>query len=182
MTEKDKHIIEGCKKGERNAQNLLFEHYQGLLFGVCLRYATNEAEAEDMFQDGMIVIYQNLYQYRPIGSFKAWLKKIMVNNCLQYLRKRKNNFTVSYLDNQIDWAIEENETTNPISEDQLLAFIQRLPDGYRTIFNLYVIEGYTHEEIGQYLEISTNTSKSQLSRAKKMLRTLIESAFSSCGK
>lgn len=181
MTEKDKHIINGCRKGERKAQNLLFEKYQGLLFGICLRYAANEAEAEDMFQDGMILIFQNLYQYQPFGSFIGWLRKVMVNNCLQHLRKRKNNFTLPLVEQQLE-VEETKEDKNPISEEQLLAFVQKLPTGYRTIFNLYVIEGYTHQEIGQYLSISANTSKSQLSRAKKLLRSLIESAFSNCSK
>lgn len=177
MREAEKHIIEACQKGDRKAQNLLFEQYKGILFGVCLRYAANETEAEDMFQEGMITIYQKLYQYRPIGSFTGWLKKVMVNNCLQVLRSRKNIFTVSLMDNQLNIAEEIEAHESPISEEMLLKFIQQLPIGYRTIFNLYVIEGYTHVEIGEHLGISANTSKSQLSRAKKLLRALIESAF-----
>jgi len=142
-----------------------------------LRYAANEAEAEDMFQEGMLTIYQNLYQYRPTGSFTGWLKKVMVNCCLQVLRSKKNIFTVSLMDYQLDRVEELSVDDNPITEEMLLSFIQQLPIGYRTVFNLYVIEGYTHQEIGQYLNISTNTSKSQLSRAKKLLRSLIETAF-----
>ena len=177
MLKTEQHIIEACRKGDRKAQNLLFEKYQGILFGVCLRYAANEAEAEDMFQEGMLTIFQNLYQYRPIGSFKGWLKKVMVNCCLQVLRSKKNIFTVTLMDQQLNAVEESSAYENPITEEMLLKFIQQLPIGYRTVFNLYVIEGYTHQEIGQYLNISANTSKSQLSRAKKLLRSLIETAF-----
>jgi len=173
----EKHIIEACQKGDRKAQNLLFERHQGLLFGVCLRYAANEAEAEDMFQEGMLTIYQKLYKYKPTGSFTGWLKKVMVNSCLQVLRSRKNIFTVTLMDNQLNIPHEIEAYESPISEDMLLTFIQQLPIGYRTVFNLYVVEGYTHVEIGEHLGISSNTSKSQLSRAKKQLRALIEAAF-----
>ncbi len=177
MLKAEKYIIQACQKGDRKAQNLLFERYEGLLFGLCLRYAANEAEAEDMFQEGMITIYQKLYTYQPTGSFTGWLKKVMVNNCLQVLRSRKNIFTVTLMDSQLNIAHEIDEDQSPISEEMLLTFIQQLPIGYRTIFNLYVIEGYTHIEIGEYLGISSNTSKSQLSRSKKLLRALIEAAF-----
>ena len=177
MLKAEKHIIEACQKGDRKAQNILFERYQGLLFGVCLRYAANEAEAEDMFQEGMITIYQKLYKYQPTGSFTGWVKKVMVNTCLQVLRSRKNIFTVSLMDNQLNVVEEIDTYQSPISEEMLLSFIQQLPIGYRTVFNLYVVEGYTHIEIGEHLGISSNTSKSQLSRAKKLLRTLIEGAF-----
>jgi len=155
----EKHIIEACQKGDRKAQNWLFERYQGVLFGICLRYAANEAEAEDMFQEGMITIYQKLYKYKPTGSFTGWLKKVMINSCLQVLRSRKNIFTVTLMDNQLNIAAERNHYESPISEEMLLTFIQQLPIGYRTVFNLYVVEGYTHVEIGEHLGISTNTSK-----------------------
>ena len=125
----------------------------------------------------MITIYQKLYKYQPTGSFTGWVKKVMVNNCLQVLRSKKNIFTVTLMDNQLNIADEIEESDNPISEEMLLRFIQQLPIGYRTVFNLYVIEGYTHVEIGEHLSISANTSKSQLSRAKKLLKTLIENAF-----
>ena len=179
MTKQEQHIITGCQKGDRKAQNLLFEQYKGMLFGVCLRYAKQESEAEDMLQEGMILIYQNLYKYRPTGSFAAWMKKVMVNSCLQVLRnKRFPVFTPIPL--TYESKESEEEDFNPLSQENLLKFIQQLPDGYRMIFNLYVIEGYTHEEIGQHLGISKNTSKSQLSRAKRSLRALIESAFNDC--
>ena len=179
MTKQEQHIITGCQKGDRKAQNLLFEQYKGMLFGVCLRYAKQASEAEDMLQEGMIVIYQNLYKYRPTGSFAAWMKKVMVNSCLQVIRNKR--FPVfAPIPSTYENEELEQEDFNPLSQENLLRFIQQLPDGYRIIFNLYVIEGYTHEEIGQYLGISKNTSKSQLSRAKRSLRALIESAFNDC--
>lgn len=178
LKKKQQHIIQGCQKGDREAQSLLFDEFQGMLFGICLRYAANEMEAEDMLQEGMITIYKNLYQYRLTGSFPAWLKKVMVNSCLGELKKRHRHFVEPLAEAHASLEIEvEEEIDNPITEKHLLQFIQQLPTGYRTVFNLYVLEGYTHDEIGQYLNISANTSKSQFSRAKKMLRTMIEAAF-----
>ena len=177
MSDKLSHIIKGCQKGDRKAQNLLFEKYQGVLFGICLRYASNEMEAEDMLQEGMITIYKNLYKYQPTGSFEGWLKKVMVNSCLRELKKKHKHFEVPLSETHQSLEAEEETVDNPITEQHLLQCIHQLPIGYRTVFNLYVLEGYNHEEIGQYLGISPNTSKSQFSRAKKMLRTMIEAAF-----
>lgn len=168
MTDKEAHIINGCLKGDRKAQKLLFEEYQGILFGICLRYAKNEAEAEDFLQEGLIVIYKNLYMFRPKGSFRAWLKKVMINSCLQ-IHKKKQFPIFKILPDKIliDCDPPPLEEEAPISQENLLKYIQQLPDIYRTIFNLHVIEGYDHEEISQILAISKGTSKSRLSRAKK---------------
>jgi len=176
----DKNIIQGCKKGKPTAQRQLYEKYKAMLFGVCLRYARNRAEAEDFLQEGFIRIYRDLYQYQPQKALGAWLRKVMVNSCLRQIQKNKNIFqeidwnqiTLSY---EIEFVEEDNGR-----EEQMIKMIQQLPPGYRAVFNMYVIEGYTHQEIASYLEISVNTSKSQLSRAKKLLKKIFEKKMNTC--
>ena len=145
-----------------------------MLFGICLRYAQNWQEAEDFLQEGMIVIYRDLYQYRPTGALGAWLRRVMVNVCLQHIRKRHRIIRTTSLDN---YGEKLETTENLFSEFRakaLVKMIQQLAPGYRLVFNLYVIEGYSHQEIADQLDISINTSKSQLSRAKAALRKILE--------
>ena len=174
MNSSEKNIIQGCEKGDRLAQQQLYEKYKAMLFGVCLRYAHNRMEAEDFLQEGFIRIYRDLYQYQPEKALGAWLRRVMVNCCLRQLEKQKKLFS------EVDWdkiggSYEmEVEEVNENREQQLIKMIQQLPPGYRAVFNMYVIEGYTHQEIGEYLKISSNTSKSQLSRAKRLLKNLFK--------
>jgi len=168
----DQHIIQGCKKGNPQSQKLLYKKYKAILFGICLRYAKDRMEAEDFLQEGFIRIYKDLYQYQPKSGLGAWMRKVMVNSCLRQIQKNKLKFT------EVDWnqivnqreEIEEEADFN--KEKLLIKMIQQLPSGYRMIFNMYVMEGFTHKEIAEYLNISINTSKSQLSRAKTHLKKL----------
>jgi RNA polymerase sigma-70 factor (ECF subfamily) len=145
-----------------------------MLFGVCLRYASNFQEAEDLLQEGFVKIYADLYQYRPIGALGAWMRKVMVNICLMHLRKKKHLFSDVEID-QIAETYEANDDSfDNYRAEALVQMIQKLPEGYRAVFNLYVIEGYTHKEIGAIMSISEVTSRSQFSRAKKMLRNMLE--------
>lgn len=172
MTEQE--LIKACKKGERQAQELLYRRYSPKLFGVCLRYASNREEAEDFLQEGFIKIYRNLYKYKPTGSFSAWLYRLMVNVALEKIRqnqKRKNQMS-------LDDLVNDPETSDDIFSSfgarNIISMVQKLPEGYRIIFNLYVVEGYSHKEIASLLEITESTSKSQLSRAKATLRKMLE--------
>lgn len=176
----DQNIIEGCKKGKPKAQRKLYETYKAMLFGVCLRYAQNRVEAEDFLQEGFIRIYRDLYQYQPQKAFGAWLRKVMVNSCLRQIQKNKNIFQEVDL-NKISMSYEiEYEEESISREEQMIKMIQQLPPGYRAVFNMYVIEGYMHHEIASHLGISVNTSKSQLSRAKKILKNLFEKKMNTC--
>ena len=129
-------------------------------------------EAEDFLQEGFIRIYRDLYQYQPKSELGAWLRTVMVNSCLRQLQKKKLKFS------EVDWNLIENlhevetESIDLSKEKMLINMIQQLPSGYRMIFNMYVMEGFTHQEIADYLGISVNTSKSQLSRAKTHLKKL----------
>lgn len=167
-------LIKKCKAGDRRAQEELYRQYSPMLMGVCLRYASNKEEAEDFLQEGFVKIYANLYQYKPIGSFSGWLRRVVINVALQKLRRKKTQF----VDIEIEHLAESIESTEDIFSQfgakMLIRLIQQLPDGYRTVFNMYVIEGYSHKEIAAKLEISEATSKSQLSRAKAALRKMLE--------
>lgn len=167
-------IIAGCLKEKKVAQQMLYKHYAGLMYGICLRYTGNKADAEDVLQDGFVKIYLNISRFRNEGSFEGWMKRIMVNTALCFLRlKTKNQFIT--LEKEIPDIIEEDENIDyGIPPGELMNMIQALPHGSRMIFNLYVMEEYSHREISEMLGISEGTSKSQLSRARKILAFHIE--------
>jgi RNA polymerase sigma-70 factor (ECF subfamily) len=173
----DSYIIDGCKQGNRDAQTELFMKYKSMLFGVCLRYAQHRQEAEDLLQEGMIVIYRDLYQYKPIGALGAWLRRVMVNVCLQHIRKRNRIIDTTSLEKFGEQFETDEDLFSQFRARALVKMIQKLPPGYRMVFNLYVLEGNSHQEIADLLGISINTSKSQLSRAKATLRKMLEKKF-----
>ena len=174
MSKSDSYIIDGCKQGDHVAQNQLFLKYRSMLFGVCLRYGQNRPEAEDLLQDGMIIIYRDLYQYKPTAALGAWLRRVMVNVCLQHLRKKHRIIRTTPIENFNERLETDEDLFSQFRLKALLKMVQQLPPGYRMIFNLYVIEGYSHQEIADKLDISLGTSKSQLSRAKATLKKLLE--------
>lgn len=170
----EKELIEGCLKGNFSAQKKLYEHYAPLMMGVCMRYASCEAEAEDILQEGFIKIFRKIESYQNKGEVGAWIRKIMVNTALQKYRDTKNLRLHVEVD-QFDYLLQDN--TNVLAElsaAELRAKIQQLPTGFRMVFNLYAVEGYTHPEIAKELGISVGTSKSQYSRARATLRQMIE--------
>lgn len=171
----EKKIIKKCLKGNAQAQRVLYDEHKVKWFMICLRYAHNKSEAEDMLQDGLISVFKELKQFDPKkAGFQAWSNKIMVNAALQHLRKwKKLNFHQSIGDYEERIPATEN-IIESLGAKELIALVQNLPDGYRTVFNLYVMEGYKHREIADILNISENTSKSQLLKAKKMLRFQLE--------
>lgn len=142
---------------------------------ICLRYAHNKAEAEDMLQEGLISVFKDLKQYDPKrATFSAWSNKVMVNASLQHLRKWKKLGFNNVIDNYENKLVYDEDVFDTIGAKELTAMVQNLPDGYRVVFNLYVIEGFKHKEIAEMFSISENTSKSQLLKAKKMLRNQLE--------
>ena len=166
-------IIEGCKAGKRESQRMLYTNFSGKMFAVCLRYSKNREEAEDALQEGFIKVFRGIDKYAGAGSFEGWIRKIMVNTALEAMRKRK--ITYYPID---DGRMEETQDSLPdvfykIAVQDLLRFIQDLPDGFKAVFNLYAIEGYQHKEIGDMLGISESTSRSQLTRARQMLQQRI---------
>ena len=165
----EKELITGCQKGIGKAQQAVYEKYAPVMFGLCCRYIKDEMEAEDVMIYGFTKVFQKIDQYESKGSFEGWIRRIMVNEALTYIRRNKN----MYLEVEIDKAEQEpdyNEIESHLEAEELLHMINELPIGYRTVFNLYAIEGYSHKEIAEILEINQNTSKSQLSRARNILQ------------
>ncbi|MEO5905883.1 MAG: RNA polymerase sigma factor [Saprospiraceae bacterium] len=172
----DSSLIIKAGRQDRKAQTLLYEQYQRAWYMICLRYNKNTEDAQDSMQNGLIRIFSNIGLFdEKKGNFKSWSSKIMVNESLMYLRKKASTFRVDSIDDLND--ISENQETplDAMSAEELTKMIQRLPDGYRVVFNMYVIEGYTHQEIAETLQINEGTSKSQLFKAKKMLQLQLES-------
>ena len=176
--EKEHKIIKKCLKGNAHAQRMLYDEHKVRWFMICLRYGHNRAEAEDMLQEGLISIFKELNQFDPEkAAFSVWSNKVMVNAALQHIRKwKKLNFNRDIEDYE-DLLVSNEDVFDNIGAKELMGFVQNLPDGYRIVFNLYVMEGYKHKEIAEMLSISENTSKTQLLKAKKMLRNQLETVL-----
>ncbi len=179
MTSEQK-IVEGCIAGKRLAHNLLYRKYASKMLGVCMRYCKNKQEAEDVLQDGFIKVFFNIKNFRKEGSFEGWIRKIMINTSLNNYQsnlKHSNHSDIEDIEEFFNFTEHENEekfnSGKILPNNQLMRIIQSLPCGYRMVFNLYAIEGYSHKEIGNLLNISENTSKSQLSKARKFLKKKI---------
>lgn len=162
-------IIAGCRKKDSVQQKAMYDWLSGKLFSICLRYSSDYADAEDMLQEGFVKIFTKLDKYNNSGSFAAWASRVVSNNCIDCIRKKPNLYTISD-----DYALNREAPNTSVLEkmagEDILELIQSLPTGYRTIFNMYVIEGFSHKEIGEKLNISDGTSKSQLNRARNLLK------------
>ena len=171
----DRQIIEGCARHERKAQKELYNRYSRFLLGVCLRYATDKAEAEDILQESFLKIFFNVKDFSGTGSFIGWLRKVAVNTAITHYHKNlKYRYHVD-----IDEYVSVEAGVTSFEEDfftseELYKVLNELPAGYRLVFNLYAVEGYKHKEIAEMLGIDTNTSKSQYSRAKAVIRNKLE--------
>ncbi len=164
-------LIENCRKGDRKAQEQLYRKYGDILFGICLKYSRNKTEAEDNLHDSFITIFEKIEQYKSKGSFEGWMKRITINTVLQKYRKEEYLSVVS--ENTEEETFVESGYAD-VSLETLLGHIQDLPNKYRTTFNLYVLDGYSHKEIGKILGTSPGTSKSNLARARSILKEKIE--------
>ena len=166
-------LIAGCINGDRKMQKELYDRFSAKMFGVCLRYAGNTEEAEDILQEGFIKVFKKIGSYRGEGSFEGWIRRIFVNTAIEQFRRKtymqpitereENSVEATYL------SVLDN-----LAEKDIVKLVQRLSPGYRTVFNMYVVEGYTHRQIAESLGISEGTSKSQLSRAKIILQDLVK--------
>lgn len=161
-------LIQGCKRKEANAQSELYKRYSGVLFGICLRYSPNRTEAEDNLQDAFITIFTKVEQFKEKGSFEGWIKRVTVNTVLQKYRKKKV-FDIKD-ESQIEDVSEDEVFDEGLPLDFLLKIIQELPERYRLVFTMYVMDGYSHKEIAEMLGISDGTSKSNLARARGILK------------
>lgn len=163
-------LLKDCKKGNPSAQQKMYERFAPKMLGVCIRYIHDREEAEHVMIGGMVKVFEKLEQYLGEGSLEGWIRRIMVNESLMYIRKNKN-MSLEVEVEKAEFEPDYNCLESNLEAEDLLTLIAELPVGYRTIFNLYAIEGYSHKEIADTLGINENTSKSQLSRARKHLQS-----------
>jgi RNA polymerase sigma-70 factor (ECF subfamily) len=169
---KETDLINACKRQNARAQRMLYDRYSPIMMGLCRRYVRGEPEAEDVMIKGFMKVFTKIEMFQGKGSFEGWIKRIMINESLTYIRQNK----AMYLETDIEVAEREpdyDKISTELEAKDLLKLVNELPSGYRTIFNLYAIEGYSHKEIAELLNISENTSKSQLSRARMQLQKKI---------
>jgi RNA polymerase sigma factor (sigma-70 family) len=171
----EKRLIAGCKNAEPWAQKQVYELYASAMLSVCVRYVGDRETARDLLQDGFIKIFMKINTYSGIGSFAGWIRRIFVTTALEFLRQNDALKQSESIDNY-EYSIENEDISilEKISADDLMKCVTELPNGYRTVFNLYAIEGYSHLEIGNLLNISENTSRSQFMRARKMLQKTVQ--------
>ncbi len=170
-------LIRKCQQKSRKAFEELYKKFSPFVYGICLRYAKNRDEAQDILQDCFIKVMDKIGDFRFEGSFEGWLQRMTVRESLNYLRLTRNSFTSIDDDDSKDEEDVSSDIISNMSAQELLGEIQKMPDGYRTIFNMYVIEGYQHKEIAEILNISESTSRSQLKKAREYLIELINNDF-----
>jgi RNA polymerase sigma-70 factor (ECF subfamily) len=170
----EQELIQGCIAARPKAQKALFDIYAPKLYVVCLRYLKDQMRAQDVLQDTFVKIFANISNYKSEGAFEGWLKRIAVNTCLDQLRKDKKLLTDISIEDVSYQLATQSTSAEKLMADDLLKLVQALPDGYRTVFNLFAIEGFSHQEIAQQLGISESTSKTQYLRARAYLKERIE--------
>ncbi len=166
-------LIQACIQANKSAQKELYTKYGPQLYTICRRYAMDRYEADDFMQEGMLIIFKKLHTYKATGNFKGWMRRVMVNSCLRQLQKRKLTMDI-FEDQALPSRTRESNAVDLLQEEDLIGLINQLPDGYRAVFNMYVIEGYRHKEIAELLDIEESTSRSQLTKAKKYLIDMIK--------
>lgn len=174
----EKKILEGCQNGKREYQEKFYQLFYGKMMAICLRYSKDIEEAKDILQEGFIKIFGNIKQFKSEGSLEGWVKRIMVNTAINFYHKNKKNNTTTFEDSLLDNNVEYEENNaddalQNLSYEDILVFIRKLPPAYQTVFNLYVIEQYSHKEIGVLLNINEGTSKSNLAKARAKLQKML---------
>ena len=165
----EKELIQLCLAGDRQASKELFDVYSKKLMALCYRFARDKSEAEDILQEGFIRIFEKLHLFSGVGALEAWMRRVMINTAIKYKQKHISKHNWSEID-KVHTFDPQPTIIDELSKEELMTTIQNLPDGYRTVFNLYVIEGYSHKEISDYLNIGESTSRSQLVKARNLLK------------
>lgn len=179
MTAQSNHIpsendlIKGCITGDPQMQRFLYQRFASIMYGVCLRYSENQEDANDLLQEGFIKVYRNLDKFRGEGSFEGWIRRIFINTSIEHFRKKVKLYNVSEVQEN---TVEDTDLNalDSLAVKDIMKIINELSPGYKQIFNLHVIEGFSHKEIADMLGITEGTSKSQLARAKAVLKKIIE--------
>tara|TARA_B110000240_G_scaffold63152_1_gene71939 strand:+ start:276 stop:818 length:543 start_codon:yes stop_codon:yes gene_type:complete len=169
-------LIKACSNGDSKAFRKIYEIHSGTMYSICLRYMNNEDEAKDALQEGFIKVFKNISKFKFTGSFEGWMKRIFVNSSIELIRKRKMHLDVSEL-NSNELPLTAKIETGSMDAEKMMTLVQQLPEGYRTVFNMFIVDGYSHKEISNYLEISESTSKTQLFKARKQLQEWLKDWF-----
>lgn len=167
MTENE--LIQNCKNQHAGSQKLLYNAYAGKMLSVCMRYISDKSEAEDVLQEGFIKIFSNIIHFRGEGSFEGWMRRIFVNTALSVLRAKQLKF-VDNIDNHLNYSSVEPSVFDKIGSQEIFELVRSLPNGYRVVFNLFAIEGYSHKEIAEMLNITESTSRTQFLKARNVLK------------
>lgn len=167
-------IIEGCRQWKRSSQEALYRQFFGYAMAICLRYAANKDEAVEILNDGFLKIFNHIHAYDTSRPFKSWLSKIMANTAIDHLRSNKKISFSEDITQAYDLGVSDDKALDKLAYEEILQLVQDLPPAYKTVFNLYVMEGFQHQEIADLLGISEGTSKSNLFKAKRILKTKIE--------
>ena len=170
----EQELVRGCVENDPKAQKELYHKFCGAMMGICVRYAPTVHEAEDLLQEGFIKVFRKIHTFEGKGYLAGWIKRVMVNTCLTYYRDNKNLRMYAELDEEVLKEEASFDILSQLSADDLVQKIQRLPNGFRIVFNMYAIEGFSHQEIADKLEVSVGTSKSQLSRARAYLQRILK--------
>lgn len=166
-------LIQGCRENQPSAQEAMYKRFSARMLGVCYRYSKNQEDAEDMMQEGFIKVFSQIHQFKGEGSLEGWIRKIIVHTCINHLKKNKKFSDSVSLIYASDVRVKESSIPSVMQAKQVVECIRKLPIGYRTVLNLYAIEGFSHKEIGIILEIEESTSRSQYARAKAMLEEML---------
>lgn len=166
----DQELVKRCLEGRRDAHHALFKLYAGKMLTVCRRYFDNVEEAEDVLQEGFIKVFERLHQWQGTGPLGGWIRTVMINTALTHLRSSKKWQSNTDIENATHLTSEESDVLSSMGAEEILSLIAAMPTGYRTVFNLFVIEGYAHKEIAEMLGISENTSKTQFLKSKEWLK------------
>jgi RNA polymerase sigma factor (sigma-70 family) len=169
---KEDELIKGCLRRDANAQRELYDTFSSKMYSICYRYVKDSMEAEDILVTSFMKVFDKISQFKSEGSFEGWIRRIVVNEALTYLRRNRSMYLETELE-QADLEPDYNMLSDHLEAEDLLNMIKELPTGYRIVFNLYAIDGYSHKEIADQLGISENTSKSQLSRARTYLQKML---------
>lgn len=171
-------LIQGCKKQDRRSQQIVYERYGRVMYGICLRYSSDAETAQDLLHDGFIKVFTHIVSYEGKGSFEGWMKRIFINLALETIRKEKikkqYSEDIENLSDEDEIRDDSDDDIDKISESELMKMVQELPQGYRSVFNLYAIEEYSHKEISEALGIAEGTSRSQYIRARLLLQEKVK--------
>ena len=176
LTPQEQKMLKGCQEGKASSQQMLYQHFYGKMMSVCLRYARDREEAKDILQEGYIKVFASLPHFKGEGSLEGWVRRIMVNTAINHYHRYKKYLLQDSIEDDVKEAysltqsFDEVDVIQKINYDDLLVLIRSLPPAYQTVFNLYVIEGYSHKEIGEMLQINEGTSKSNLAKARMKLQ------------